>query len=202
MIIDNIVGSINRGMDMNLTSSKKLFDLLASDEYKDFLVPDYFPEIQYMENDDVIFMKSGMYCRKDVTPVFYYFISFDKDGHHQEEVTPGYIELRRDSNLLHISATKSKTNDYGIVKTTYSGISIIGAYSMESDKYSVASEENMIRTQAEYDDDGAVIVQDSGKMDKLFYVPATDTASGVVKSCMYKVMDDLNAGKIRLPELY
>lgn len=202
MIIDNIVGSVNRGINMNLTSSTNLFDLLASGEYKDYLIHDYFPEIHYMENDDVIFMKSAMYYRKDVTPAFYYFISFDKDGHYKGEVTPGYIELRRDWNLLHITATKSKTEDYGIIKTVYSGINIIGAYSMESDKYSVASEENMIKTQAEYSEDGAIIVEDSGKVGKVFYVPASDTASGVVKSCMYKVIDDLNAGNLRLPELY
>ena len=202
MIIDNIVGSINRGIDMHTTTSTNLFDLLASGEYKDYLVADYFPEFEYNKDDDVIFMKSAMYQRKDVTPVFYYFLAFDNQGHYLGEATPGYIELGRDSNLLHISATKSKSNNYGITKTIYSGISTIGAYSMKSDKYNAASEENVMQSRAEYSEDGAIVVEDSGKIDKVFYVPASDTASSVVKSCMYKVIDDLNDGKIKLLELY
>lgn len=201
MIIENIVGTVNSGIDMGTTVHKNLFDLLASGDYKNFLVPDYFPEVEYIKEDDVLFMKSSLYARHDLSPTFYWFLAFDEKGNYMSEATPGYISLTRDSNLLHISAVKSRSNDeYRGLITTYQGIMTIGVYSMKSDRYSISTDNSMIKSQAEYDDDGGLIIDNNGSISKALYVPSNDTVAPVIKSCMYKIIDDLNAGKIKLPE--
>ena len=204
MIIENIVGTMSSGAAINTFTNESLFDLLASGGYKTVILPDYFPEVSYMKEDDVLFMRSTLYTREDLTPAFYWYLAFDEKGNYTPEVTSGYIALGHNSNLLHIKAMhRVSYDDIKMRHDTYEGITIIGCYSLNSDKYVLSGGNTPVITRSEYNEDGSVLQYGTDTNDsKSLYVPANDTASAVAKSNMYKMIDSLKAGKVRLPDPY
>jgi hypothetical protein len=189
----------------NIITDQPLFDILKTGEYKKILIPNYFPEVQYMEEDDTVFMRSTMYIREDLTPAFYWYLAFTDDGEYKPEATSGYIALSKNSNLLHIKAMhRVSYDDINMRHDTYEGISVVGCYSLQSNEYtSNDNGKNSPVFMPEYGEDGSVVKYGSVMEESsILYAPATDTANAQAKAKMLKVIDQLKEGNLRLPDPY
>ena len=209
MIMENIVGTQNRSFDAT-TINMSLYELLKSGEYKKVLVPNYFPEVQYMESDNELYMRSTHYMRIDESPVNYWFFTFDDKGNYMGEATSGFIRLEPNYSLLHISGTKSNANTWNaeemwgsIVRKSIQNLNIIGAYDLSSNKYKVVSDtkDKKIISSMEYDDDGTPIERGSySEIGRTLYVPADDTASPFIKSAMNALVEKIRESRITIPD--
>lgn len=183
-------------------SKKSLYELLKTGDYKIFLVNDYFPEVIYIQEDDSLYMRSTHYRRVDEAPVRYWFFVFDKNGNRIDEVTNEFIRLDKDYSILHVSGAIVK--EYG--NYYLNNINIIGAYDLSSNKYKSTITRTNIEPsmdRVEYDEEGNKVgggFDDEGKKPEIrkslskpevLYVPADDTASGLIKSKMLEFMDKL-----------
>lgn len=203
MILENIVGTNRTNLDIGY-ESMSLYELLKSGKYKEFLMPDYFPDVMYMENDNTLYMRSTHYRRMNEAPTNFWFFVFDKSGHYLGEATSGYIRLDPDYSLLHISALRApRSYDPMETRRGLQCIEVIGAYDLSSNRYKVVSDEKESRVipAVEYDDNGVPLTYASSTaIGKTLYVPMDDTASPLCKSAMNALIDKLGAGTVAIPD--
>lgn len=203
MIIENIVGTMSSVDSVNSIKDLSLYDLLKTGKYKDLILPDYFSEVMYMENDDALYIRTHAHRRINQSPVDYWYLSFDKEGNYLGEATSGFSRLYKDGALLHLTATRSSamSDEYGRLRRSLQSIEVIGSYDMSSTKYKVADHDTSIISRTEYDENGNIIKdEDETEMTKSFYVPVNDTASNVCKGAMYNLISKFKEGLIHIPE--